>query len=547
MANSESSLSLVIKAVDLASAPLRALSAKLEHMTAPVRELGHTFHALGEETGITKLGESVHHVGEKLHEAGEKAFELGEKLLTMEALGVFALVEIVKKTTEAGEELKLAADRTGLTVDSFAQLRFAAGQAGVKQEEFTSAMDAFNKRLGEAKAGGGSLLTFLEKVSPALAQQVRHAKDTQSAFNLMAAAFEKVQDPSKRAALQAAAFGKSSKQMATFLGEGREEIAKLMQQYDGIAGSQEEFANLSKEQIDAMNETSAAFDGLRAVAAVGLLPAITELTKGITAFVRSHRDGLKKWAEEAGAAISAWVKGGGLQRLTEALASLGRGIGWVVDHVGGLKGVAVIAAGVLAGPFLMSVVQLGGALAGLLPAVGELTLRLGVLAYSGVASVVSSIGTFVSALRLGFTAIEALQLAIAPTLLAIAPFVLAAGGLAAAGYQIWKNWEPLKETFLGIVDAIGRFDAKGIWNSITGGYDAGAKNTALAEQADMIRGGDILRRTSFGAQPPQSSTQTRDARVTVDFSNLPKGARVSQDKGGTQPVDLSMGWSTVSP
>ena len=44
-----------------------------------------------------------------------------------------------------------------------------------------------------------------------------------------------------------------------------------------------------------------------------------------------------------------------------------------------------------------------------------------------------------------------------------------------------------------------------------------------------------------------SSSGRSEARVQVDFSNLPKGARVSQDPQGTADLDLSMGYAMALP
>ena len=38
-----------------------------------------------------------------------------------------------------------------------------------------------------------------------------------------------------------------------------------------------------------------------------------------------------------------------------------------------------------------------------------------------------------------------------------------------------------------------------------------------------------------------------EARVSVDFSNLPRGARVTADPNSTAPVSLDVGYSGVMP
>jgi len=169
-------LSLIIKAVDKATAPLRAINARMKQFTAPVRKLNNSFRALSEEAGIPRLAKAFGRVGGSLRKVGSETMALGLKITAMAAGAAYGLYHIVRGAVDAGDKLGEMAQRVGLSVDAYAQLQFAAAQADVEQEQFTSSMDQFNKRLGEMKAGGGAMLEFLQKVSPVLARQMKGAK-----------------------------------------------------------------------------------------------------------------------------------------------------------------------------------------------------------------------------------------------------------------------------------------------------------------------------------------------------------------------------------
>lgn len=507
MATEEYPLALVIRAVDKATGPLREINAKIKKFTDPLQKLS-------KDAGFPKLFEAFKGVGSAASKVGDEAGKLIMKFAAVAAAAGFAGYTILRSTVDAGDKLAEMAQRVGLSVDAYAQLQFAAAQADVEQEQFNAAMDQFNKRLGEAKAGTGPLLGFLNKVGPGLATQVKHAKTTEEAFGLMVKAFEAIPDPARRAALSAAVFGKSGLQMGQFLGQGSKAIEAQRKKFLDLAGSQEAFAKNSSDLDNAMRETSVAFDGLKNAAAAELFPALNELAGVLTRFLADNREGLRAWAKETGAAISAWVKGGGMERLIQSFKEIAATAGRVIDMVGGPAGLAAIFAGIQVLPLVASL--------------GSLAASFGSLA----------------------VAMAPFAIALAPVALAMAPFALAAAGLAAAGYQIYKNWEPLKQFFMDIADSIGRVItnmgglkefashplqalsgvATDIGSTLFGNYENNHRSAFVGLPADVN-----------GARPQSAP----GGRLAVDFANMPKGTRVTPDKQGEKYFDLNLGYSNL--
>jgi hypothetical protein len=498
-------LSLIIKAVDRATAPLRQINARLQKFTAPVRKLNNAFRALSDEAGLPRLMKGFTGVGRAIGGVGSEALALGTKITAMAAGAAFALYGIVKTTVDAGDKLGEMAARVGLSVDAYAQLQHAAAQADVDQEAFNGAMDQFVKRLGEAKAGTGSLLAFLEKVSPALARQVKGATSTEEALALMTDAFEKVKDPAKRAALSNAAFGRSGLQMGQFLGQGNAAIGEQRTRFAELSGSQEEFARGAGDLDNAMRETRTSFLGLRSAAAGALFPALTELARALTNILAGNRGRLAAWAREAGAAISEWVRSGELKELVETMKAWAAVIGRVFDAVGGLKGVLTILGVYLASSFIASV--------------GAAVASLWTLGAAAIPMVIQAGALLLPVLGKILASFIALNLA--------NPIVWIVAGVAALGaaaYLVWKHWEPIKRFFeelWGTVKSI-----FGVSGGVTGG------------------GGRVL--GAAGAAPAPLTARGAEARVKVDFENLPRGARVTADPKSTAPLDLSMGYSMAS-
>lgn len=176
--------------------------------------------------------------------------------------------------------------------------------------------------------------------------------------------------------------------------------------------------------------------------------------------------------------------------------------------------------------------------------------------------------------------------------------VVALGALGAAVYQVYKNWEPLKEFFLQlwnepmeaiglfiawVDDVLGRFSPlratmkhwepikaffSDLWGSIVGIFEAGwnaikpivdtvtgvgraifGGGEAVARPAGAVLGAGAARPVlgAEGARPLGGAARSTEARVTVDFSNLPQGVRVTPARGNTAPLDLDVGYAMGVP
>lgn len=564
-------LSLKIKAIDSFTAPLREMTAKIEAITAPTR---NAFKGLGKDVGdfgkalnLGGIGHAAAGVGGALKNVGGEVFSLGAKLAAVGAAGGLALGSVLRSAMEAGDELSTVAERVGMGVDAFASLRYAAAQADVDQETFNASLDKLNKHLGEFTVGnGGEFLNFLNQISPTFAKQMKGAHGTEQAMALLTDAFSKITDPAKRAELATQAFGKSGAQMGVFMAQGSAAVQKAQVEWFKLHGSQESFAKNASDLDNALKKNGAALEGLRDSMAGALFPAVTKLSNALTEFFVKHRDGLTKWAERAGKAISEWVDGGGLQRLGDTLGKVGDAVGAVVDYLGPL-GTAIAVAGVALAPTIAAFASLGGSLFS--------------LAGAAMPAVTAAWGLAAPALTaFGASAWAAL----AP----IAPFVAAGASLAYLGKTIYDNWGDISQMFkdwaADLEFAIGgawqkikpyleKFAAvKTLFNAVTNpiGFAMGRRTTdeldslrAFAEPNQSMPkprqwfGPEAPEQNQSQAPAPQASfanagalrspTPSGETKVTVNFSNMPKGARVSTETSSSQPVDVSTGYAMSTP
>lgn len=536
-------IEVVVRAVDKMTPVIRAMTVNVHRIMAPFTKLGDRLGNLSKALNIPKLGSALGEFGGALKNVGHETFKLGLKFAALAAGAAVGFWKIVSGAVETGDELKMMATRVGMTVDQFATLREAAKRADVEAEDFTTSMDKFTRNLGLMKVGkgGGEFLKFLNEVSPTLAKQIKGAKGTEQAFFLVAEAMKKIEDPTKRAVFLQAAFGKSGKAMGDFMGQGANGIQAAQLEVFRLTGSQEELASNSDELDNALKDVELAFKGLRNTAVSALMPALTNLSGIVTDFVVKNRDGIAKWATEAATAIQKWIDRGGFDQLVDSLRKVADAIVKVVDWLGPM-GTAIAGVGILATPLIASLGSLAVASVNL--AITALPLLIN--AFTVIGPLIASFGGVM------LTALGAAW-----------PFILAVGALVTLGKAIYENWDALSYIFRDWGNSL-KWAVLDAWavvapilEKLSGVFGKGSifgealylgNAAAAAMMPGAVTPAPLMGAASAAAASPLlQSTQSTEARVSVDFNNMPRGARVSSEPNSSQPVDLSVGYSSVLP
>lgn len=562
-------VSLVLRATDQASAQIKQVARRLDAMTAPVRRLGKNLGALSDAAGVGRLVRGFGGVRNAVGQVSGQAMALTGRLAGLGIAAGVAFGAFASRAIKVGDDLATVSARLGFTVDEFASLEYAAEQGEVSTQKFRDSMEMLSRTIGQLKSGTGPLRGFLEKVSPAFAQQLKGVKGNAQALDLLAQAFEKVKDPTKQAALANAAFGGSGKDMISFLALGRKQIAAYREQQMRLQGSQEAFAKGAADLDLVLRETRYAFAGVSNALAASFFPAMGELAKIVTAFLAEHREGLAAWARETAAAISAWVAGGGVKRLAETLQRFGRRAAEVFEKIGGWKTALAGIGALMAGPLL-------AAIAGLVSAVGAL---IGAIGLTPVGWVLIGLAAIAAAVALVSRNFDRLKEIFGPV---IRPLGEQLKNLGAEFAKLWEVVGPvllpvLKQigfvlgvVVVGAIVAIVGILRVAIWmidtfiSSVNDAIDSvkalftEGPGAFFAREMDRPAGAALSR--LFSGDRPElpvpiaeaagaAAAQQSEAHVTVDFSNVPPGVSIEPDRRGTADLDLnmSMGYASALP
>jgi hypothetical protein len=531
MAEKKTELSIVLRTVDKATAKLREIGEKLDKLTKPIRNFGEAFDKVREKSGLDDVIDGFGGVGDALGGLLMKA-GMVVGVLAAATAGVLSLVG-------SFDDLGDKAEALGVGVDWLAQMRYAAERSGVEVQNLDGALRTMAVGVGAAKAGTGKLAGFLKLVSPELLKQVKAAKSNEEAFDLLANAMSKIEDPAKKVAFAQKVFGDAS--MATLASKGAAGVKELRDRYLDLAGSQEGAAGAAGQTDDALKDLHAATDGVKAAIVEGLAPALTEIIKKISEWLKGHRGDVKEWAAEIGKKLPA-----AFDKLVDAVKGAIDFLTPFFDSTTKIKIAIGLLVAVIVGPLIASIISLGVTI--MATPVGWILAAFAALAvaiyeiykhWDGIADWFKGQWQEIKDIFWGFLSW------VGDVFLNYTPLGL-----------IIKHWSSVKEFFVGLWDGVtsvfsGAWDfIKSIVDKVTDAVDFVVNGAHKI--ADAVGLGDGVVSDAFmnakGASASaiaadmQARQQAAQAQVTVKFDNAPKGTRVDTAPSSTANVDLSVGY-----
>lgn len=238
-------------------------------------------------------------------------------LLTGVSVGGLGL--LIKSSLETAEAIAKTAGATGLSTTALQEYRFAADQSGVSVETLDGALKTFAKTLGQAHLGAGPLVEILKKIDPELLKLIRTSGNTGQALDLVFKAMDKMRSASDRAALAAAAFGKSAGvDMTNLLRDGVGGLDALKARANDLGLVLDE--SLIKSANDAKDklEVLGAVIKTRMISVVGeALPLITNLAEALLWLAQNAA----KAAKSVGLGLGSNIKFSDLEEKANNLAA----------------------------------------------------------------------------------------------------------------------------------------------------------------------------------------------------------------------------------
>lgn len=321
MADKKTNLSIVVSAENKAEKALREISDSMNQYEKSTENLNKSFGGMAKYGGMAFAAISG------------------------------AVIASTKLFADAGDALGEMSTKTGISVQSLSELKYALEQSDSNIETFETGITQMSKFMSELKGGS-------DQASEAIKMLGLSTKDviglsTEETFMKIGEAVAKIDDPMRRVALATELFGKQGKDLLPFLEQGKNGMEALRKKAKelGITFSKED-AQAADDFNNSLNTLKSAMTGLTYVLGKLFLPPLEMLAKALTSTFKFVKD-----------------LSGSFPWLTTTLVTAGIAIAGLVTVIGiAGKGFLALRAAALA--FQISLGPIGWAIAALSVAAG---------------------------------------------------------------------------------------------------------------------------------------------------------------------------------
>ena len=220
-------------------------------------------------------------------------------------LSAAAFASYIKGAIDAADKLNDLSKATAISVENLSGLDLAAKQSGGDLEGIAQSINKLSVHIGE-DAEKFKLLGIT-------------AKEPLEAFKQLADMFVKIEDPQLRAAVGAAALGKSWASAAPLLAEGGAKIQEMVDKGKALSGMTPELVEKADKFNDTLAEMGKASERTKNLIAAELLPILQALAEAF------------KEANKAGSTMSVFIDGIAIG--FEAIIVVGANVVYVLKQI----------------------------------------------------------------------------------------------------------------------------------------------------------------------------------------------------------------------
>jgi hypothetical protein len=242
------------------------------------------------ETGVKQASKSL-----LSFEKSAKSLQGGmsglQKVMAAVAVGAFGA--FIKKSINAGDEIAKTSKRLGIAADAYQELSYAAGLAGISQEEFDKSLEQFNKRMGDFSGNTTEAQKALGQLGISFDQLKGQSPDKQ--IKLIADGFQRLGVTQETATISTDLFGKAGQKMIGLLIEGSSGLNKYAEEARRLG-----FV-LGTDVLDASEQANDEFDRIGKALkvagiqiAAGFLPGLQAIRDVVTS--QAFQDGVRALA-----------------------------------------------------------------------------------------------------------------------------------------------------------------------------------------------------------------------------------------------------------
>jgi hypothetical protein len=345
-----------ITAVDKATAILNKVNSQIEKATRPVREYGAALKKLAAAAHLDKLGDGFRRV----HAGAAKAFGILTSLITplkliTGAATVGGMAALIAKFGDYGMQLSQAAARARTSAIGLETFKNAVDLAGGSAEAASEGLQTFQDLLTNSP-NDNKILLMLQNLHIDDTQFRKANGELKTASELLPLVFDslsRIQDQSQRAVAGRAIFGGAYDGIAPAVNGGSARLASLEDEAKKHSGLTPEAIDNAQKFDLSMRALKQSVKGAGDAVSNVLAPPLTHLMDYLSGWVDSHRPKLAKFFGD----MEQWAEGVDWAGVGKTIQGLWTDVDGVAQSLGGWKTALEVFFGVMAGSFVLKIIN----------------------------------------------------------------------------------------------------------------------------------------------------------------------------------------------
>ena len=272
---------------------------------------------------MSDFEKSVKPIARSFDKFGKQLESTGKSLttnLTLPILAAGAAIGVaLNKTAAYGDEINNMAVRTGFTRESLQELKFAADQTGVSMDGVQTATVKLNKVIGEAASGNKNVSDRFADLGVAIKNTDGTLRPANKVFMDTVAALNRIPDETTRNAIGIELMGKGYSEIIPLVAEGKDGLERFGQEARNAGLVMSEEAVIAADAFgDKMDKLKAQLGHAGMEIATAFMPLVEQLAGFIEANVVPALKAAADWFKGLSDTQKNWVVG-----IAAALAAIG--------------------------------------------------------------------------------------------------------------------------------------------------------------------------------------------------------------------------------
>jgi len=193
------------------------------------------------------------------------------------------LTKVLSDVAKFQDQIAKTSKAIGISTTALSGLAFAADRSGASLESVVTGLRTISRRASDASNGLKTAERSFEMLNIQVEDSEGNLKTAEDLLIEVADRFAKMTDATRKAALAQELFGRGGIELIPLLNEGARGIKNLQKRADELGITFNEIAAKQGEDfVDAMRDIEGAFEGLKNLLAIDLLPSMTSFVNSLT-------------------------------------------------------------------------------------------------------------------------------------------------------------------------------------------------------------------------------------------------------------------------